>query len=181
MYKHNIRRSTRSTLAIAIAFALGASLAACGGNDYRDTSTAPVAPVEPVAPARILNVVAATGKAVANASVTVLDAGKNAVGSGTTDANGKAAITLAATAKAPFLVSVTPAGGTTLYALSLKESAVNLTPLTSVIAMQLLGSIPSSVSPPAWPPSMRHACKRRRRSWARPGGAPANPGHGGQL
>ncbi|CAM3038679.1 ParB-like protein [Janthinobacterium lividum] len=147
MYKHNIRRSTRSTLSIAIAFALGASLAACGGNDYRDTTTAPVAPVEPVTPARILNVVAATGKAVANASVTVLDAGKNAVGSGTTDANGKAAITLAATAKAPFLVSVTPAGGTTLYALSLKESAVNLTPLTSVIAMQLLGSIPSSASP----------------------------------
>ncbi|MGK5061176.1 ParB-like protein [Janthinobacterium sp. LB3P112] len=144
MYKHHIRRST---LAIAITFALGASLAACGGKDYRDTTTAPVAPVDPVAPvtpARILNVVAATGKAVANASVTVLDAGKNAVGSGTTDAKGKVAITLAATAKAPFLVSVTPDGGTILYALTLKESAVNLTPLTSVIAMQLLGSIPSS-------------------------------------
>ena len=141
MYKHDIRRST---LSIAIAIALGATLAACGGNDYLDNSTAPVTPVEPAAPVRILNVVAATGKALASAGVTVLDASKAAVGSGTTDVNGKVAITLASSAKAPFLVYVTPLGGSTLYALSLKESSVNLTPLTSVIAMQLLGSIPSS-------------------------------------
>ena len=141
MHKNSLRRST---LSIAISLALGAGLAACGGSDYRDNATAPVAPVEPVTPARILNVVAATGKAVANAAVTVQDASKAAVGSGTTDANGKVAITLASTAKAPFLVSVTPAGSSTLYALSLKESAVNLTPLTSVIAMQLLGSTPAT-------------------------------------
>ena len=129
----------RTTLALAIALALGA----CGGSDHHDTA-APVAPVSPAEPARILNVVAATGKAIASASVTVFDAGKNQVGSGTTDAAGKVAITLPASAKAPFLLSVTPAGGTTLYSLSHKESTVNLTPLTTVIAMQLLGSIPSS-------------------------------------
>ena len=129
---------SRATLAVAMALALGTGLAACGGSGHHGTAA-------PVSPARIMNVVAATGKAIASASVTVLDASKNQVGSGTTDAAGKAAITLAASAKAPFLLSVTPAGGTTLYSLSHKESTVNLTPLTTVIAMQLLGATPSGV------------------------------------
>ena len=134
----------RTTLSISLALMLGASLTACGGSDHHDDVKTPVSPNTPAAPARVLNVVAATGKAIAGASVTVLDADKNTVGSGTTDASGKAAITLTSSAKAPFLAYVTPTGGTTLYSVSIKESSVNLTPLTSVIAMQLLGSIPSA-------------------------------------
>ncbi|CDG83689.1 ParB-like protein [Janthinobacterium agaricidamnosum] len=108
---------------------LAAALAACGGT-----------------PPRTLNVVAATGKALAASVVTVRDASKNVVGSGTTDANGKAAVTLLESAAAPFLVSVAAPSGATLYAVTLLESAVNLTPLTSVIAMQLLGNAPASAT-----------------------------------
>ncbi len=113
-----------------LAAALCTSLSACGGST----------------PPRALNVVAATGKAVASSVVTVQDASKNVVGSGTTDANGKVAVTLLESAVAPFLVSVTAPSGATLYSVTLKENAVNLTPLTSVIAMQLLGNAPASAT-----------------------------------
>ena len=134
------RRSTRSTLSIAIAIALGASLAACGGGDTPASENAAVGP------ARIVSVVAATGKAVAGSVIDVYDASKTKVGSSAADASGKVNIAISAGAKAPFLITTTTASGEVLYAVSLQEKSINLTPLTSVIAMQLLGNTPASAT-----------------------------------
>ena len=123
---------------MTIAIALGASLAACGGSDT------PAGNGESIAPARIVSVVAATGKAVAGRVINVYDANKDKVGTSATDASGKVNIAISAGAKAPFLITTTTASGDVLYAVSLKEKTVNLTPLTSVIAMQLLGSTPAT-------------------------------------
>lgn len=135
MYTNSLRRNT---LAIAIAIALGTSLAACGGSD------APASNNDAIAPARIVSVVAATGKAVAGRVIDVYDASKEKVGTSATDASGKVNIAISAGARAPFLLTTTTAAGDVLYAVSLKEKTVNLTPLTSLIAMQLLGGAPAS-------------------------------------
>ncbi|KQN75706.1 hypothetical protein ASF04_06515 [Duganella sp. Leaf61] len=111
-------------------------LAACGGGDANLDTT----------PTRAMTVVAATGKAMAGAAVTVQDAAKATVGSGTTDANGKLVLNLPASAAAPFLLTVTPTSGSAQYAVTVKETAVNVTPLTSVLAMQLLGTTPAATS-----------------------------------
>ena len=132
----------RTTLSAALALAFGASLAACGGGSSDDTPQA-AAP----APARIVSVVAATGKAAAGSAVNVYDASKERVGFGGTDASGQANIAISAGAKAPFLVTATMADGTVLSAVSLKERTINLTQLTSIITTQLLGANP--VSAPA--------------------------------
>ena len=128
----------RSPLAIAVAVALGSFLAACGGSDTPASSN------DTIAPARIVSVVAATGKAVAGSVISVYDANKDKVGASAADASGKVNIAISAAAKAPFLITTTTASGDVLYTVSLKEKTVNLTPLTSVIAMQLLGSAPAS-------------------------------------
>ena len=128
----------RSPLAIAVALALGSFLAACGGSDTPASSN------DTIAPARIVSVVAATGKAVAGSVISVYDANKDKVGASAADASGKVNIAISAAAKAPFLITTTTASGDVLYTVSLKEKTVNLTPLTSVIAMQLLGSAPAS-------------------------------------
>ena len=135
MYTNSLRRNT---LAIAIAIALGTSLAACGGSD------APASNNDAIAPARIVSVVAATGKAVAGRVIDVYDASKEKVGTSATDASGKVNIAISAGARAPFLLTTTTAAGDVLYSVSLKEKTVNLTPLTSLIAMQLLGGAPAS-------------------------------------
>lgn len=135
MYTNSLRRNT---LAIAIAIALGTSLAACGGSD------APASNNDAIAPARIVSVVAATGKAVAGRVIDVYDASKEKVGTSATDASGKVNIAISAGARAPFLLTTTTAAGDVLYAVSLKEKTVNLTPLTTLIAMQLLGGAPAS-------------------------------------
>jgi len=93
-----------------------------------------------------MTVVAATGAAIAAATVTVQDVTKATVATGTTDVNGKAVVTLPASVTGPFLISVTPSGGNALHSVSLSERAVNVTPLTSVVAMQLLGTTPASAS-----------------------------------
>ena len=135
MYTNSLRRNT---LAIAIAIALGTSLAACGGSE------APASNNDAIAPARIVSVVAATGKAVAGRVIDVYDASKEKVGTSATDASGKVNIAISAGARAPFLLTTTTAAGDVLYAVSLKEKTVNLTPLTTLIAMQLLGGAPAS-------------------------------------
>lgn len=127
----------RTTLSAALALSFGASLAACGGSSSGDTPQA-AAP----APARIVSVVAATGKAAAGSTVNVYDASKERVGFGATDASGQANIAITAGAKAPFLVTATMADGSVLSAVSLKERTINLTQLTSVITTQLLGATP---------------------------------------
>ena len=130
------RSTSSATLSAALALAFGASLAACGGSSNDQDQTA--AP----APARIISVVAATGKAATGSTVSVYDASKERVGFGGIDANGQANIAITATARAPFLVTATTAGGMVLSAVSLKERTINLTPLTSIIAAQLLGANP---------------------------------------
>ncbi|KAB8044382.1 ParB/Srx family N-terminal domain-containing protein [Janthinobacterium aquaticum] len=130
----------RTTLSISLALMLGTSLAACGGSDNHDNAS------EPVASARIISVVAATGKAVAGTVVTVYDANKEKVGFSATAADGKVNIAMTAGAKAPFLIVGSTASGTPLYAVTLQEKSVNLTPLTSLIATQLLGAAPASAT-----------------------------------
>ena len=131
----------RTTLSAALALAFGASLAACGGGSSSDDTP------QAAAPARIVSVVAATGKAAAGSTVNVYDASKERVGFGATDASGQANIAITAAAKAPFLVIATTASGTVLSAVSMKERTINLTQLTSIITTQLLGANP--VSAPA--------------------------------
>ena len=138
MLKNSNTLRSRSALSMAIAIALGASLAACGGSDTPANNN------EAVAPARIVSVVAATGKAVAGRVIDVYDASKTKVGTSATDASGKVNIAISAGAKAPFFITTTTDSGEVLYAVSLQEKSINLTPLTSVIAMQLLGSTPAS-------------------------------------
>lgn len=129
----------RTTLSAALALVFGAGLAACGGGSSDDTSQAAVP-----APARIVSVVAATGKAAAGSTVNVYDASKERVGFGATDASGQANIAITAAAKAPFLVTATTADGTVLSSVSLKERTINLTQLTSIITTQLLGATPTT-------------------------------------
>ncbi len=126
--------ATALALRFGVALALPWMLAACGGSDDPTTTT------------RTVTVVAATGKAIAAGAVTVQDATKATVGNGTTDADGKAVVQIPASAVAPFLLTVKPAGGDPLYTVSIKESAVNVTPLTSVVAMQLLGTAPGAAT-----------------------------------
>ncbi|MFM2086384.1 MAG: hypothetical protein RLZZ237_1253 [Pseudomonadota bacterium] len=133
---HNALR--RTTLSISLALALGAGLTACGGSDTPGSAT------DPVASARIVSIVAATGKALAGSVVNVYDATQTKVGFSATDVNGKINVAISATAKAPFLITGTTPAGTTLYSVSLSEKNINLTPLTSVIAIQLLGATPTS-------------------------------------
>lgn len=133
-------RCVRTTLSISLALMLGTSLSACGGGDHHENAN------EPVAAARIISVVAATGKAVSGSVVTVYDASKEKVGFSATDASGKVNIAITKEAKAPFLLVGSTASGTPLYTVTLQEKSVNLTPLTSVIATQLLGAAPASAS-----------------------------------
>lgn len=121
---------------LAMLLCLPLLLAACGGGDANFDTT----------PVRAMTVVAATGKAMAGAGVTVQDAARATVGTGTTDANGKLVLKLPATAAAPFLLTVTPTSGIAQYAISLKDTAVNVTPLTSVLAMQLLNTTPPTAT-----------------------------------
>ena len=130
----------RTTLSAALALAFGASLAACGGGSSSDDMP------QAAAPARIVSVVAATGKAAAGSTVNVYDASKERVGFGGTDANGQANIAITASAKAPFLVTATTASGTVLSAVSMKERTINLTQLTSIITTQLLGATPAAAT-----------------------------------
>lgn len=130
----------RTTLSAALALAFGASLAACGGGSSSDDTP------QAAAPARIVSVVAATGKAAAGSTVNVYDASKERVGFGATDASGQANIAITAAAKAPFLVTATTASGTVLSAVSLKERTINLTQLTSIITTQLLGATPAAAT-----------------------------------
>ncbi|WP_308920310.1 ParB-like protein [Janthinobacterium sp. J1-1] len=130
----------RTTLSAALALAFGASLAACGGGSSSDDTP------QAAAPARIVSVVAATGKAAAGSTVNVYDASKERVGFGATDASGQANIAITAGAKAPFLVTATTASGTVLSAVSLKERTINLTQLTSIITTQLLGATPAAAT-----------------------------------
>ena len=130
----------RTTLSAALALAFGASLAACGGGSSSDDTP------QAAAPARIVSVVAATGKAAAGSTVNVYDASKERVGFGATDASGQANIAITTAAKAPFLVIATTASGTVLSAVSMKERTINLTQLTSIITTQLLGATPAAAT-----------------------------------
>src|SRR5450830_339618 len=132
------RALRRTTLSISLALALGTGLTACGGSSTPGTTA------DPVASARIVSIVAATGKALAGSVINVYDASQTRVGFSATDASGKINVAISATAKAPFLITGTTPAGTTLYSVSLSEKNINLTPLTSVIAMQLLGATPTS-------------------------------------
>jgi len=139
---------TAIALRVGVAITLPWLVSACGGSSDAKETIAPVAPIAPITPVtpvatpRTVTVVAATGKAIAASAVTVQDASLTIVGNGSTDADGKAVVQIADSARAPFLLTVKPAGSEALYTVSLKESAVNITPLTSVIAMQLLGTAP---------------------------------------
>ena len=129
-------RPARLPRQLALLLSLPLLLAACGGGDDHLDAT----------PVRAMTVVAATGKAMAGAAVTVQDAAKTTVGAGTTDASGKLVLNLPVAATAPFLLTVTPTTGSAQYAVSLKDTAVNVTPLTSVLAMQLLNPTPATAT-----------------------------------
>src|SRR5476649_508454 len=83
----------RTTLSISLALALGAGLMACGGNNTPGTTA------DPVASARMVSIVAATGKALAGSVVNVYDATQTKVGFSATDASGKINVAISATAK----------------------------------------------------------------------------------
>lgn len=130
-------------LRLGVALTLPWMLTACGGSSDPVETGAPIAPI---AAPRTVTVVAATGKAIAATAVTVQDPSKAIIGTGTTDANGKAVVQIPDAATGPFLLTVKPAGGEPLYTVSFSTSSVNVTPLTSVIAMQLLGTTPGAAT-----------------------------------
>lgn len=105
-----------STLALGV-------LAGCGGGGGGGAGALPT-----------LSGVAATGAAVAAATVKIYDATGTEVGSGTTDANGEFSIQLTALGTAPYILKLTK-DEIVLHAMqgSAKSEVVNITPLSDAV------------------------------------------------
>jgi hypothetical protein len=115
-----------------LALAFAASLVACGGGSGSSV------------PGAALKGVAATGAAMANATVTAtclpISGTASVVTTSTTDANGAYALT-ASNGKPPCIVqAVRTVGGvvTTLTSISLAEGTVNINPITNLLVQGLL-------------------------------------------
>ncbi len=131
-------KMTFATLSLAMASAALLTVAGCGGG-----STAPT--VTPVTPSAItISGIAASGAAFVDAVVTVIDSTGAVVGtSGTVGTDGTYSVTVAAGAKAPFVLvaSRTTADGEVQSLVSVIDSAstttANVTPITNLIASLL--------------------------------------------
>ena len=115
-----------------LALAFAASLVACGGGSGSSVSGA------------VLKGVAATGAAMANATVTAtclpISGTASVVTTSTTDANGAYVVT-AANGKPPCIVSAVRTVGTvttTLTSIALSEGTVNVNPITNLLVQGLL-------------------------------------------
>ena len=113
-----------------------AALAACGGGG----SSSPTTGAMPGS----LNGLAATGAAIANATVSAKCVAGPLI-SGSTDANGAFTLVLTAAHTAPCMLQV--AGGTpnvTLYSFATAAGRVNLSPLSDMVVAKALGSDPAA-------------------------------------
>ena len=115
-----------------LALAFAASLVACGGGAGSGV------------PGAVLKGIAATGAAMANATVTVtcqpISGTANVVTTSTTDANGAYVVT-AANGKPPCIVTAARTVGTvttTLTSIALSEGTVNVNPITNLLVQGLL-------------------------------------------
>lgn len=131
-----LRRSSRRLFRLSFALAAMVMVAGCGGGGGSGTPAAAPQPPRPLA----FNGVAATGAAMTGATVRVVDArGVEVARSAPVGADGRFSVTLAADARAPFvLVATLPEGETHAAVFERSESStVNVTPITSVIAARL--------------------------------------------
>ncbi|MBK4737728.1 Ig-like domain-containing protein [Noviherbaspirillum pedocola] len=117
-------------------------LAGCGGgSDTASTSSGNSADTPAVTPAAKLTKLtgtAATGAPFAGATVNVIDQKGTVVGTGTTNADGSYAITLAADAAPPFIIQAVR-DDMTLFSVvpDAANSTINITPITTLIASRL--------------------------------------------
>lgn len=121
-----------SMLKTAAGLLLVGGLAACGGGGSGGSDTADVA--SPFT----LSGTAATGAAFAGATVTLTDGSGNRFPAGITGADGNYTITVPASAKPPFIVQAVRDDKTLVSVFaSAKNSTLNITPLTNLIASRL--------------------------------------------
>lgn len=129
-------------------FATLLSLVACGGGDGDGSggSTAPpptgggsVTPGTPAAARVDVTGVAATGAAIANATVTAVNA-RGDRATATTGADGR--FTVSVIEGGPYLLSVTDASNRTWYSYAAGAGTAHLTPLTTLALLQANGNRP---------------------------------------
>ncbi len=141
--RHAIPSRLRVLSLAAACAATAASLTACGGSGD-GTSAPPQSPPPPPAATQVAGV-AATGAALANATVSAHCAAGSA--SATTDANGAFALTLPATASLPCALEATDADGKAWHGLAsgAEHTTVhaNLTPMTELLVARLAGQDPA--------------------------------------
>ena len=123
----------KTILSNLAALSVAAALGACGGG----TSTEPVTPVTPTVNPTITGL-AATGAALANATVTVKCAGGASL-TGKTGADGTFSIELGGGQVVPCLLEASN-GTVTLHGFAAQAGHINITPLTDLVIVKALGS-----------------------------------------
>ncbi len=131
---------------LAAATCMSAMLAACG---MWDDSSPPVVTPPPVVVVQNIKGVAATGAAVAGATVTAKCA--TGGGTGTTATDGSYTVALSAGSAPPCLLEVATPAGDKLHSMVTSIDAVtntaaaNITPLTELVTAEVLGAVPTTV------------------------------------
>jgi len=115
-------------------------LGACGGGDGGSASGGGSPPPEPKTDT--LSGTAATGAAVANATITVTNAA-GATATGKSGADGRYSVTIESAP--PYLLKVSTSSGTVLYSFSAAAGTVNITPLTTLALHDAGGKKPLAV------------------------------------
>lgn len=125
MFKQACKKRTLGTIFLTGLLSVGFFIQGCGGGGSNSDP-------DPIAALSGLSGTAATGKPVADATITVKDKGgisKNA----TTDANGKYTIDQSGLAAPPYLVKVDLPSGDALYSVGGDAGVVNIHPYTDLI------------------------------------------------
>lgn len=128
-------------LPVLAALATAALVAACGGGDDDSTATPSAATVA-------LSGTAATGAAIANATVSAIDA-TGATVTATTGTDGKFTINVAEAA-APYALRITDAAGKTWYSYAPAAGTANITPLTTLALAEAAANQPLADVLSAW-------------------------------
>ncbi len=123
---------------LAATAAAAVLLSACGGSDDGPAAAA-AAPAAPAAASVRISGLAATGAAITNATVSVVNA-NGVTASTTTSANGSYNVDIAD--GAPYVLRVTDAAGRLWYSYAQAAGTANITPLTSLALAQAWGGRP---------------------------------------
>lgn len=127
-------------LLTAITVLLGSLMVACGGGGGGSSSSGTSS-----GGATTLNVTAATGDPIVDASIVVVDAaGVSETCAGTTDANGALTCTLSNAKTYPFLIQASKQSSITYAVLPSSSSTVNVTPVSDLIAKKVAGDLNAS-------------------------------------